>query len=484
MSALRGLHLHLDPTSGIAGDMTVAALVDVGVPRAVVADAVAAMGVPGLRVRFETRKRGAYVARGFIVDEPKVGPKASRGRGRTAGHEAQAPDGHAHDDHAHDDRAHDGRAHEDHARRRHQHRAAHDHQHRDYAEIRRLLTRAKLDADAKALAEDIFARLAEVEAMLHGSSIDRVSFHEVGAFDSIADIVGMAAAIAWLAPAAIGSSPPVVGTGAVRTAHGIVPVPAPATAALLVGIPIVAEGPGELTTPTGAAFLAAVVDTFGPPPPMTLAAIGYGAGTRVIPDRANVLRVMLGRTIGQPLQAAADDVMLVETNIDDMNGQLLAALADALRAAGALDVWATPILMKKGRPAQQMSALVSPDGLATVQRAFFLNSTTLGVRVSRVARATLPRSIERVKTPFGAIAVKVAGLDGQPIGAQPEYEDCQRAAAAAGVPVRQVWTATLAAAAELGATSTGQNLDGRSRVSATRRTKKRTPGPSSRKKAP
>lgn len=475
MSALRGMHLHLDPTSGIAGDMTVAALVDAGVPPAVVADAVAAMGVPGLRVRFETRKRGAYVARGFVVQEPSVGPKA-RPRGRANGQGAT----HAHAGRGHDDHDHD---HHD----RHVHGAgrggkAHDHSHRDYAEIRRLLSRAKLDADAKALAEDIFARLAEVEAMLHGSSIDRVSFHEVGAFDSIADIVGMAAAIAWLAPSAIGSSPPVVGTGVVHTAHGIVPVPAPATAALLVGIPMVPEGPGELTTPTGAAFLAAVVDTFGPPPPMNLAAVGYGAGTRVIPDRANVLRVMLGRTIGQPLPAAADDVMLVESNIDDMNGQLFAALADSLRVAGAVDVWATPILMKKGRPAQQISALVPPGELAAVQRAFFLNSTTLGVRVSRVARATLPRSIERVQTPFGAISVKVAGLDGNAIGAQPEYDDCQRAAAAAGVPVRQVWTAAVAAAADLGGAIIARKGGG-SRAPAGRRAKKATARPSAPKRA-
>jgi uncharacterized protein (DUF111 family) len=225
------------------------------------------------------------------------------------------------------------------------------------------------------------------------------------------------------------------------------------------------------------------VDTFGPPPPMNLAAVGYGAGTRVIPDRANVLRVMLGRTIGQPLAAAADDVMLVESNIDDMNGQLFAALAEALRTAGAVDVWATPILMKKGRPAQQISALVPPGELAAVQRAFFLNSTTLGVRVSRVARATLPRSIERVQTPFGAIAVKVAGLDGQVIGAQPEYEDCQRAATAAGVPVRQVWTAALVAAADLGGASNARGRGGGSRATARGRNKTATPAPSPRRRS-
>lgn len=455
MSALRGLHLHLDPVSGIAGDMTVAALVDAGVPRAVVADAVDAMGVRGLRVRFETRKRGAYVARGFVVEEPRAGagrrrPQAKR---RAPGHEDDHP-GHGHEHGAH----------------HHSSGADVGHHHRDYAEIRRLLKRARLDPDAKALAEDIFARLAEVEGALHGTPVDRVSFHEVGAFDSIADIVGMAAAVAWLAPSSIGSSPPVVGTGVVRTAHGPVPVPAPATAALLVGIPMIAEGTGELTTPTGAAFLAAVVDEFGPAPPMSLASVGYGAGTRVLSDRANVLRAMLGRPIGQPLPAAAGEVLLVECNIDDMNGQLFAALADALRAAGALDVWATPILMKKGRPAQQISALVAAGALSAVQRAFFLHSTTLGVRVLPISRVTLPRSMAHVTTPYGRITVKIAGLDGEPIGAQPEYDDCQRAAAAAGVPVRRVWTAALAATASLGAVSAATNDSSR-----TPRTKPRAP---------
>ncbi|HVV49734.1 MAG TPA: LarC family nickel insertion protein, partial [Polyangia bacterium] len=356
MSA-RGLHLHFEPTSGIAGDMAVAALVDAGVPAAVVARAIAAMGVRGLRVVFGRRKRGAYVGRSFDVRWP--------GQARPA-RASKAHAGHSHD-HGHE--------HDDH----HHHQpspAPHHHDHRDYAEIKRLLKKARLDADVRALAADIFARLAEVEAALHGTRVDRVAFHEVGAYDSIADVVGVAAAIVHLAPASIGSLPPVVGTGVVRTAHGPVPVPAPATAALLAGaeIPIFAEGAGELTTPTGAAILAAVVDDFGPLPPLVPRAVGYGAGTKELADRANVLRVTLGAPLGAPDAPPAGEVVLVEANVDDMSPQLVGPLSDALFAAGAVDVWSAPILMKKGRPAVQVSALAPPAALGAVERAFFVHS--------------------------------------------------------------------------------------------------------------
>ena len=238
-AALRGLHLHFEPTSGIAGDMAVAALVDLGVPASVVAGAVAGMGVRGLRVAFSRRRRGAFVGRAFDVRWP--------GQHRDEG------DHH----HAHDDGHHHAHA-----------EGAGKHGHRDYAAVRRLLGRARLEPAARRLAGEIFARIAEVEAALHGVPIDRVAFHEVGAYDSIADVVGIAAAIAYLAPASVGALPPVVGTGLVRTAHGPVPIPAPATAALLAGAPMIPDGEGELTTPTGAAILASVVDRYGPPPPM------------------------------------------------------------------------------------------------------------------------------------------------------------------------------------------------------------------------
>jgi uncharacterized protein (TIGR00299 family) protein len=301
----------------------------------------------------------------------------------------------------------------------------------------------------------VFARLAKVEAALHGTPVDRVAFHEVGAFDSIADIVGAAAAIAWLSPASIGASYPVVGTGIVRTAHGPVPVPAPATAELLRGIPMLPEGTGELTTPTGAALLACLADTFGPPPPMTLLAIGYGAGTRELADRANVLRVLLGRPIGQPAAAAAERAVLLQSNIDDMSPQLVAALMDALFEAGALDAWSAAITMKKGRAAQEVSALVEDSRLDEVRQAFFLNSTTLGIRVVPVARATLARAMTSVPTSYGPVGIKVSAWEGQPLAAQPEFDDCRRAAVRAGVPVKRVWTEALAAAAALAPIAAG-----------------------------
>jgi uncharacterized protein (TIGR00299 family) protein len=422
-TALQGLHLHFEPTSGIAGDMTVAALVDAGVPPRVVLEAIDAMGVEGLRASFEKRRRGAFVGRGFVVTWP-----GSKRRAAVVAHEHEHAHSrvHAHD-HAHDD-------------------DAPAHAHRDYAEVRRLLGRARLDDDARALAGDIFERIAHVEAALHGTTVDRVAFHEVGAYDSIADVVGAAAAIAWLAPASIGSLPLVVGTGRARTAHGEVPVPAPATAALLRDVPIVAEGEGELTTPTGAAIVAAVVDTFGALPPMRIAAVGYGAGTRELADRPNVLRAIVGAPVGKVDVAAPVDVVRLEANLDDMNPQLVAPLLDALFAAGAVDAWSAPIIMKKGRPALEVTALAPPAAVAEVRRAFFVHSTTLGVRMQEMNRAVLTRAFDRVETPYGAVRVKVGGLDGEILGAQPEFEDCKRLAARAGVPVRAVLAAASAAA--------------------------------------
>jgi len=433
---VRGLHLHFEPTSGIAGDMAVAALVDAGVPAAVVRGAVEAMGVRGLRVAFGRRKRGAYVGRSFEVSWPGR-PRKPRATVAHAGH---------HHDHDHDGdhRPHD-HAPDDHGQAGH---AAPGHEHRDYAEIKRLLKRARLDADVRALAGDVFARIAEVEAELHGMRVDRVAFHEVGAYDSIADVVGVAAAIVHLAPSSIGSLPPVVGTGVVRTAHGPVPVPAPATAALLASaqIPIRAEGAGELTTPTGAAILAAVVDDFGPLPPLVPRAIGYGAGTKELADRANVLRVTLGEPLGIPDAAPAGDVVLVEANVDDMSPQLVGPLYDALFAAGAVDVWSAPILMKKGRPALLVSALATPARLAAVERALFANSTTLGLRRRAVERLVLARSFAAVATPYGKVRVKLSALEGEILGAQPEFEDCRKLAARTGVPTREVLAAAAAAA--------------------------------------
>lgn len=401
---LRGLHVHFDPSSGIAGDMVVAALVDAGVPAKVVADAIAKMGVHGLKVGFEKRRRGAFTGKGFVV---------------------HAPGSH------------------------HGHHHGHHHEHRDYAEIRRLLQRARLDAETKRLAGAIFERIAQAEAVLHGVALDRVAFHEVGAWDSIADVVGAAAALAWLQPSSVSSTPPVLGTGQIHTAHGLMPVPAPATAAILRGIPALLEGEGELTTPTGAAILATLVTTFGPPPPMRIEAQGFGAGTREVSDRANVLRVLLGEALGRSLPASADEVVLLEANLDDMSPQLIEPLMSALFAAGAVDVWTTSILMKKGRPAWQVSALAPPETVGLVEQAFFRNSTTLGVRRARMERAVLSRSLANVKTRFGIVSVKLAADGGNLLDASPEFDDCRRLADKVGVPVRAVLAEAAAAASRL-----------------------------------
>jgi uncharacterized protein (TIGR00299 family) protein len=417
----QGLHLHFDPCSGVAGDMTVAALVDAGVPEKVVLDAIRAVGLKGLKVGFERRKRGAFVGLGFNVDFP--------GKGEMLDHD------HGHD-HGHD-RAH-GHGH-----------GTSGHEHRDYAEIRRLLRRAGLDTKAKKLAGDIFERIAVAEAALHGMTVDKVAFHEVGAWDSIADIVGAAAALTWLEPSAVTATPPVLGSGTIRTAHGLMPVPAPATTAILRGLPVLAEGTGELTTPTGAAILAAVVQSFGPPPPMRLCAQGFGAGTREHADRPNVLRVILGETLGQALPASESKVVLVAANIDDMNPQLAEPLLTALFAAGALDAWLVPIQMKKGRPAIEVSALCPQGALDSVEEAFFANSTTIGLRRQVMQRTVLERALAKVATAFGEVRVKVASRAGEILGATPEFEDCRKLALRAKVPVRRVVAEAGAAALAL-----------------------------------
>jgi uncharacterized protein (DUF111 family) len=242
--------------------MTVAALVDAGVPERIVRDAIRAVGLKDLKVGFERRKRGAFVGLGFTVDFPGKKREASLDHGHGHDHDHDHDHDHGHDhDHDHD--------------RGKGHGSEHHHAHRDYAEIRRLIRRAGLEAKTKKLAGEIFARIAESEAALHGVAVDKVAFHEVGAWDSIADIIGAAAALAWLSPAAITSTPLVLGSGTIRTAHGLMPVPAPATVAILRGLPVLAEGTGELTTPTGAAILATVVQSFGPPPPMRICAQGF-----------------------------------------------------------------------------------------------------------------------------------------------------------------------------------------------------------------
>ena len=327
------------------------------------------------------------------------------------------------------------------------------HPHRHYGEIRGLIQRSALDADVAARALWIFDRIAEVEAALHGVPVAEVTFHEVGAVDSIIDIVGVAAALSWLQPRRVVSRPVPLGGGMVQTAHGLLPVPAPATLALLKGAPVVHGGPlCELTTPTGAAILAVTVSAYGPMPAMRILGVGHGAGTRELADRPNLLRVVAGEeaptSSGEPAKPPkpGEQCVVLEANIDDMNPQLYEPLLEGLLAAGARDVWLTPVQMKKGRPGVIVGVLCDPAQRRDLTARLLRESTSLGVRAHEVSRTMLAREIVQVQTEFGPVAVKLGRepTSGELWNVAPEYESCREQARAHDVPIKRVYAAALA----------------------------------------
>jgi uncharacterized protein (TIGR00299 family) protein len=419
---LQGLHLHFDAPSGAAGDMALGALFDLGVPEAVVRAALAEIGVPGYELTVQkTIRRGmaGTDVRVVIAGDP--------------GHlHHHVPEDHHHHDHHHHDPDH------------HHHDHDHDHPHRHYGEIE-VLVRARTSGRTRELALDIFGKIAAAEALLHGVPVAEVAFHEVGAVDSIVDVVGTAAALAWLAPRSVSAAPLPLGHGSVRTAHGLLPVPSPATLEICraAGIPTYDGGVDkELVTPTGAAILAAVVGRWGPAPPLVARAIGYGAGDRDLADRPNLLRAIVGALAET---AAADELVQLEANLDDMSPELGTHAADLLFAAGAVDVWWTPITMKKSRPAFVLAALVPVAAKAACEAVILAETTTLGVRATTVTRRALERKSVTVATAYGPVAVKL-GLDGDSVvNAAPEYESCRAAALAHRVPLKEVYAAAVAA---------------------------------------
>ncbi len=303
---------------------------------------------------------------------------------------------------------------------------------------------AALPADVALLAAKIFTLVADAEAKLHGVTVDDVAFHEVGAIDSIVDIVGTAAAIAWLQPVAVTCGPVAVGHGTVKAAHGILPIPAPATLeiARAAGIPTVDGGVDkELCTPTGAAIVGAIVTSWGAPPPLKPIAVGYGAGDRDLADRANLVRAV----VGEPLAAVETDMVQLEANLDDMNPELTEYVAERLFAAGAVDVWWAPVTMKKSRPALVLSVLGPAARREELTRIVLTETTTLGVRHAAVERRVLDRRVEEVDTAYGKVPVKLGLLDGAVVNAAPEYEACKTIAKAKGVPLKEIYAAAQAA---------------------------------------
>lgn len=412
---------YFDCFSGIAGDMALAALLDCGVPLDELKRGLASLRVEGWDLSAEDVLRSGIHAKSVSVSEHGVTD------------EAELAAAHAHD-------------HEHH----HEHSHAHEHHHgRSMREIRELIESSDLSEKVKRDSLAIFGKIAVAEAYLHHSTPDDVHFHEIGGLDSLLDIVGVAWCLDYLKVEKIYASALPLSSGFVKCAHGIMPVPAPATLEMLKNVPWTpTDVRGELVTPTGAGILAALCAGFGNSPALTIEQIGLGAGKKDFPDRPNILRVTIGESAAQKSDLGLEwtTLSLLETNIDDMNPQLFESVFESLFELGALDVWTAPIGMKKGRAAQKLSVLCAPGSRDAVLGAILRETTTLGVRVQSLERAALKREFQTVSTRFGDLQVKIALWPEENLRrAHPEWEDVKRLARENGVPAREVFEAALQA---------------------------------------
>ena len=313
---------------------------------------------------------------------------------------------------------------------------------RHLKEIKDIIQKSSLPKTVQNRALHIFERIAETEAAIHNKSIDQVHLHELGGTDTIIDITGTLLALEHLEISKIYASPVPLGKGFIKGAHGQIPLPAPATIALLKGIPVYGRDiDAELVTPTGAALLAELVDDFGPAPPLVLETVGYGAGGRDLPI-PNLLRVLIGE-IPSVDSGIIARLAVLETNLDDLNPEIYPYLIESLFSAGALDVTLTPIQMKKNRPGTQIQVLCEPSGIDTIRSILFRETTTLGIKQFLVDRYTLPRTIREVETPYGKIRVKIAEISPDQNKISPEFEDCRRAAQEHGIPISQIYQETI-----------------------------------------
>lgn len=311
--------------------------------------------------------------------------------------------------------------------------------HRSLITILGILEKSQLDGQVKERASAIFTRLGEVEAAVHEVPIERIHFHEVGAVDAIVDIVGACVGFGELGFQKFACSPLNVGGGTAKMAHGILPVPAPATARLLMGKPTYSNGvQKELVTPTGAAIVATLCEAFGPQPAMRVSAIGYGAGTTDLESQPNVLRIMAGEVSDKAIDGHGGTIRVLEANLDDMNPQIFGYLLDKALAAGALDVFTTPIQMKKSRPGMLVTILCQPEDENKFQDMLFAETTTLGVRSHLADRRALPREFVKVTTRFGEVRLKISRTNGRVQHAAPEFDDCRKLAEEKNVPLHEV----------------------------------------------
>jgi pyridinium-3,5-bisthiocarboxylic acid mononucleotide nickel chelatase len=454
---------YIDCFAGISGDMFLGALVDAGVDPQVLHDAVASLKLDAsLRIE-KVDRSGISSTKVHVFEGPTL---AEDKREKTGGH-----------DHPHvDDRngnAQQEHVHQHHPKTQHQHKVGHSHTHdddhghtlshgRSLNVIRALIASANLSSAVKQTAIKAFELLGMSEAKIHNVPVEKIHFHEVGAVDAIVDIVATSAAIHALGVDRWFCSPLNVGGGMVDCAHGRFPVPAPATADLLRGLPTYsAHVEEELVTPTGAALLRALAPTFGKQPAMRVQQIGYGAGTRNPKDFPNVLRLSIGEEedqavfIGSPAVRSqdkeshghhgADTVTVLETALDDLSPQVLAYVAERALAVGALDVMLTPALMKKGRPGTLLTVLCNPSEQRALEELILRETSTLGIRVRHDSRVCMERHHSSVETPYGTIRVKIGTVGGEERNIAPEFEDCRAAALQYDAPLKQVQQAAIAA---------------------------------------
>jgi uncharacterized protein (TIGR00299 family) protein len=291
---------------------------------------------------------------------------------------------------------------------------------------------------------EAFRRLAEAEGKIHGQSPERVHFHEVGAVDSIIDIVGTMIAMESFLPARIVSAPVNVGQGTLECQHGIYPVPGPATQELLKGIPTFSNSvDGELTTPTGATLLATLVEDFGAQPALIIRASGYGAGSRQTPGNANVLRISLGEAVSESGISPEEQIAVIDATIDDMSPQIYGHFQEKALAEGALDVYSTPIYMKKNRPAMKITCICAVSDVNRLAELMFRETTTIGIRYAVAQRKTLRREFHQVQTDYGPVTMKVSYMEDRPVNFIPEFEDCRRLAMEKGVALKEVQSAAI-----------------------------------------
>ncbi|MFN0149884.1 MAG: nickel pincer cofactor biosynthesis protein LarC [bacterium] len=431
----------IDCVGGASGDMFLGALLAAGVPRDAFDAAIASLGLPGVRVEAERTSRHG------------IGGIAARVVGGGDAHRAHThePHEHAHHDHEHAHGHHDHshtHSHDDAPRDAHSHthdethRDQHSHHepHRGLREIEAIIAHSGLSPRAKEKSIETFRAIAVVEGEIHGMPPEQVHFHEVGAVDAIVDVVGTVVGFELLGIERAFHSAVPQGQGEVRAAHGVIPLPAPATLALLRGRPVrMTANRYEMTTPTGAALLVSLASPDAPPVFRPLA-IGYGCGSRDPKEIANVLRIVVAETDDALHE---ETLFLIETNVDDMNPQAVEPLFERVFAAGARDFFVTPIQMKKGRPALLLSALVDAERVGAVSRTLLVDTPTLGVRVRETRRLSLPREERTIDTEWGSVRVKIPFLDGRPLRARPEYEDCRRIARERGLPFLEVYESVM-----------------------------------------